>query len=403
MPRKKETRYGGKYNYLRRRLRGPDGRYVDIYARTTAELEEKIRDQQAAWAAARSAEEDPFFVDYAAAWYKRMAGDWTKARSAQIRREINNNLAPVLGTKKLSEITSDDVQDVMARRAGLSRSSREKTLQLLRRILSAAEEAGKIPRDPSRKVKAGGRASGKKDALTPEQEATLLAAVAGLPVELPIRLGLYTGMRREEVYGLQWRDVHLDGAAPHIDVRRACRWPDNNQPEIAEILKSSAAWRTLPIPPALLPALRELHAAVAKKAKKDIGERTVVELPGGGPWSYQAHRSAWSAVEARSTGTVRRRRKDPATGEIKTVEIRKELGDVIPKHPGVVVTIDFPVASHILRHTYITRLILGGVDVKRVQYLAGHEAADVTLEIYTTLMGHRPEDLIDDVSAIFPG
>lgn len=56
---------------------------------------------------------------------------------------------------------------------------------------------------------------------------------------------------------------------------------------------------------------------------------------------------------------------------------------------------------HILRHTYITRLILGGMDLKRVQYLAGHSDPKVTIKIYTDLMGHAPEDLIDDVAAIF--
>ena len=61
---------------------------------------------------------------------------------------------------------------------------------------------------------------------------------------------------------------------------------------------------------------------------------------------------------------------------------------------------DFSVSPHILRHTYITRLILGGMDLKRVQYLAGHSSAKITLDIYTTVMGHEPEDLIADVQGI---
>ena len=68
---------------------------------------------------------------------------------------------------------------------------------------------------------------------------------------------------------------------------------------------------------------------------------------------------------------------------------------------GVTVTLDFMPTPHILRHTYITRLILGGMDLKRVQYLAGHADPKVTLQIYTDLMGHAPEDLIGDVTAVF--
>ena len=64
-------------------------------------------------------------------------------------------------------------------------------------------------------------------------------------------------------------------------------------------------------------------------------------------------------------------------------------------------SIDFNVTPHVLRHTYITRLILGRVPLKRVQYLAGHADPKVTIKIYTDLMGHAPEDLADDINAVF--
>ena len=64
-------------------------------------------------------------------------------------------------------------------------------------------------------------------------------------------------------------------------------------------------------------------------------------------------------------------------------------------------TVSTKVTAHILRHTYITRLILGGVPLKRVQYLAGHADPTITIKIYTDLMGHAPEDLADDINAVF--
>lgn len=39
--------------------------------------------------------------------------------------------------------------------------------------------------------------------------------------------------------------------------------------------------------------------------------------------------------------------------------------------------------KHILRHTYITRLFEAGLDIKEIQYLAGHSTVDITLRIYT--------------------
>ena len=65
-------------------------------------------------------------------------------------------------------------------------------------------------------------------------------------------------------------------------------------------------------------------------------------------------------------------------------------------------TIDFKVTPHILRHTYITNLLLSGADVKTVQYLAGHERASITLDIYTHLVYNKPEELMEKVQRAFP-
>lgn len=384
---KKETRYGP---YVRRRIKNPiTGKYHSVYGRTIAEREEKIRALESSWAAELELSDSPVFWQYAATWYQRESGNMSPARREQIAREINKNICPEIGGKLLREISADDVAQVMARRAGLSRDAQAKTLQVLRRILAAAERAGHIPRNPAADVRPGGKPGAPREALTPEQQAALLRTVEGLPVELFVKLGLFAGLRREEICGLAWRDVHLDGLAPHLDVRQACRWPHNNAPELSPVLKSAAAWRSVPIPPPLLSALQK----AAESLQDAPGDRTVLSGADGQPWSYQGLRCAWRAVEARTERTVTRKGK----------EVKLSLGDSVPHHPGVVISLDFPVTPHQLRHTYITRLILGGVDVRRVQYLAGHESPQVTLAIYTHVMGHQPEDLIADVSAVFPG
>lgn len=391
---KKETRYGGKYQYYRKKLKDPaTGKYVPIYGKTAAERDAKVEAQLAAWAAEAERSATPWVWEYCASWYATASASMSEDRKAAVRREINENILPVIGQKKLAEVNSDDLKAVMAGRAKYAKATQEKTRQVLRRIFADAEEAGKIARDPARRLQtAGGRPAAKVDALTDAQTKTLLEAVGGLPVSLFCLLGLYAGLRREEICALRWSCVDLDGPAPHIDVRRACRWVRNNAPEVSEVLKSSAAWRTIPIPPQLVKALRSAQEAAAGP--------WVLANSQGGPWSYATLRSAWDSVKARSAGPVRRRRKDPATGELVTVEEQKRLGDRVRNHSAVV-TIDFPVTPHVLRHTYITRLILGGVDLKRVQYLAGHSSAKITLDIYTSLMGHRPEDLIADVTDIF--
>ena len=44
--------------------------------------------------------------------------------------------------------------------------------------------------------------------------------------------------------------------------------------------------------------------------------------------------------------------------------------------------IDFEVTPHLLRHTFLTRCFENGLDMKEVQYLAGHKTPELTMRIY---------------------
>lgn len=63
--------------------------------------------------------------------------------------------------------------------------------------------------------------------------------------------------------------------------------------------------------------------------------------------------------------------------------------------------IGLSITPHILRHTYITNLLIGGADIKTVQYLAGHERATITLDIYAHLTYNRPEEILPKVNLAF--
>lgn len=378
MPKRKEKKHG---EYYRRRIKAPDGTWKDVYGRTVAERDQKVEALKAIWAGEAEIAARLFWVDYAREWFRRRSPGMSDQVREQTRRHINKVLAPSLGEKLLEEITSDDLEAVMGSVAGRSRSYQKKLVQTVKQMFAAAAAAGKIPKDPALSLRAGGDPPDQKEALSVADQAALEDAVRGLKIELFVLLGLYTGMRREEILGLKWDCVELNGTAPHVKVRRALRWPKNHLPEISDDLKTPAARRTIPIPPQLVAALK---AARAKEADKPaaILQRTVLHNADGTPLHYSAFRSQWNAVKVRS------------------VESGRELGAKVPNHKYSV-TIPRKVTPHILRHTYITRLILGGVDLKRVQYLAGHDDPQVTLKIYTSIMGNQPEDLISSVLSVF--
>ena len=63
--------------------------------------------------------------------------------------------------------------------------------------------------------------------------------------------------------------------------------------------------------------------------------------------------------------------------------------------------LDFSVKSHQLRHTYVTNLIVKGLDPKTVQYLAGHENSKITMDVYAAVKYNTLDQLADSVNDAF--
>lgn len=127
-----------------------------------------------------------------------------------------------------------------------------KVNMLFKCIFYSAERSQLLDYNPSVGISAkGGKTTKKKDALTDEQVSVLLDTVKGLPPYVFIMIGLYAGLRREEILPLQWDCVFLDATTPYISVQRAWR-AYHSKPEISTVLKTKAARRDVPIPKCLV-------------------------------------------------------------------------------------------------------------------------------------------------------
>ena len=374
--------------YLKKKVKDERGIWIPVYAKTPEELEAKVAARLAQIEAAKALAANPYVYQVAADWYATTTQRSFKRRE-DYRNAINRHICPVIGQMHISEVTTADVASVMAAADGYSRSLQDKIASTLRQVFAYAEDQGYISSGPCGKLKAGGKKPAEKSALTPAEQATLLRVVSGQQIEGFVRLGLFAGLRREEILGLMWDCVVLDGPAPHVKVRRALRW-EHNRPIVSDALKSYAARRDVPIPPQLSNWLRERQAASGY----------VICTKAGQPWSEASFKSAWGYIKRRQTGTASRQRLDPKTGKLCKVQVEKKLGDKVP-NSAVTIEIDFPVTPHILRHTYATSLLMAGTNIKVVQHLLGHEKVDTTLNIYTHLMERSAEANIGAVCTAF--
>jgi len=218
--------------------------------------------------------------------------------------------------------------------------------------------------------------------LTDAQVKTLLDTIRGLPPYVFVMIGLYSGLRREEILALQWDCVFLDVPTPYISVRRAWH-EESNRPVINSELKTKSARRDVPIPKVLVDCLREEKA-------KTISEYVIADSEGN-PLSYSQFARIWNYIKVRSTGE--RTLYKYVNGQSIKKKVTLEPGQRCRNKPSIVYTIDFPVTPHLLRHTYITNLIHAGVDPKTVQHLAGHKNSKVTMDIYAKVKYNKPEQL----------
>lgn len=251
-------------------------------------------------------------------------------------------------------------------------------------IFTAAMESKIIDENPTIYLKknVGGIPQKDRLPLTDEQVDKLLDAIYGLPPYVFVMLGLYAGLRREEILGLQWDSVYLDCEAPYLTVRRAWH-TEHNRPVILTELKTKAAHRNVPLPDNLLECLKE--------AKKTSTSDFVVANRDGDPLSYTQFKRLWQYIVTRTTKERCYYRYEDGKRVKHTV--KPVLGQKAAHNGNVVYSLDFEVTPHQLRHTYITNLIHASVDPKTVQYLAGHESSKITMDIYAKVKYNRPEQL----------
>ena len=359
-----------------------------MYATTCEELYKKETEARRIIEDLKFRRENPTVAEYCEKWLLMQSAKVSSATLKGYTCSVNNYIVKPLGDMYMSDVTTDDIRVALIPASQKSASVYNKVNMLFKCIFYSAERSELLDYNPSAGISAkGGTPAKDKDALTDEQVKVLLDTVRELPPYLFIMIGLYSGLRREEILGLQWDCVFLDTRTPYIAVRRAWR-TEHNRPVVSTVLKTPAAKREIPIPKCLVDCLRE--------AKKNSISNYVIADSKGEPLAYSQFQRLWKYVTVRST--KERTCYKVINGQRIKYTKKPALGTHQKNNPNIVYTMDFEVTPHQLRHTYITNLLYAGVDPKTVQYLAGHENSKTTMDIYAKVKYNRPEELIGVVN-----
>ncbi len=379
--------------YFRKRIKDTDGKWASVYGKTREELYDKLQEAEKIIEQRRYRQENPTVEEYCNKWLYMQSANIRSTTLIDYTSKVRNHIIQPLGDRYMAEIQLDDLRMALIPMADKSASAYKNVVALMKNIFSSAMENDIIGEDPSLKLSfKGGVPAKRREALSDDQVEVLLDAIKGLPPYVFVMLGLYAGLRREEILGLQWDSVFLDAPTPYLVVQRAWH-TEHNRPVISAQLKTAAAHREIPLPDQLLACLQE--------AKKNSRSDFVVANSEGKPLSYTQFSRLWKYIVTRST--KERTYYRYVNGQRIRHSVKPVLGETAAHNKNVVYSIDFTVTPHQLRHTYITNLIYAGVDPKTVQYLAGHEKSSITMDIYAKVKYNRPDQLAAVVNRAFDG
>ena len=208
-----------KYEYLkarncyRKRIKDLNGNYHAIYAKTVKEMDEKVRAfrleiQEVLAAEARMrkkpirpSKNNPLFDTYAQEWLDLYCGPLAYGTQVDYQTVCKNHVIPPLSGMRIQEIRQRDINRAMVQVCGKSESVYDKTYMLIKQIFRSAIADGIITSNPCPPARKGGIPPKPKQALTKEQISALLCAIKGTNTHLFCMIGLYSGLRREEILG----------------------------------------------------------------------------------------------------------------------------------------------------------------------------------------------------------
>lgn len=285
--------------------------------------------------------------DYAPQWLSRKRTLKETTRTFY-KKHLNRYIIPALGDKFIGDITVNDVQEMLDKHKNLSAKTLKEMKGVLSQLFRYAVSDEIVLKNPctSKDIEIPSTRCTERFALPIDYYHEIISNLYMLDLtdRRFLALCLFTAMRRGEVLGLRWEDVHHG----MIHVKRNVTHPQRNQPEITTP-KTKAGMRTIPLTEPLKDIL------LPTKPKGYI-------IGGDNPLTLSAFRAMWKRI---------------------------------------VNTIDLHGATpHTLRHSYLTYAVGKTSDYKTIQGISGHSDVFTLMNRYAHPQEQKKVELSEEMSKI---
>lgn len=377
MPRKGENIYkrkDGRWEgrYIKSRTISGKAIYGYIYAKTYKEVKEKVSLQRMLQSTSVEMTEMETrigkFDDIAMEWFNSIGSNVKESTRNKYWNSLNSYLLPTFQGKRTSELTHDFILERCnnllefggKKGTGLSTKSVSDILSILRNILQYAEQHNKIIVCDARSIHI--RKSQKKDlrVLSLEEQKRLCNYLYSNLTghNLGILLCLFTGIRIGEVCALTWNDISFSDKTIYINKTLQRIQNQSGEGTKTQIVitspKSDSSIRIIPLPENLVELL--------------VCYRTVST-------GYFMTNSEYKFIE-------------PRTMQNHFKAVLKECSIA-------------PANYHALRHTFATRCIELGFDIKSLSEILGHASVNITMNRYVHPTLTLKKENMERLSALF--
>jgi integrase len=250
----------------------------------------------------------------------REAIHWYKDHAKRDLYTFSNRMELIireLGGRSAESMKPKEIEAWLASHATWSAATKNRYKTVLSKAYQLALKSDRVTRNPARLVEHRNEGDGRIRYLRPDEEVRLRTVIERrCRGHLPaLVFALHTGLRKSEQFTLAWSDIDFD--------RRVIIVPHPKNDRSREVTMSDTC----------LALLEKLHATRPDEGRVFRSDRY---------------------------------KKQPIT------DIKKAFNAAVKEAKIEGLT------WHCLRHTFITRLVQAGVDLRTVQYLAGHQSLAMT-------------------------